>query len=438
MAFPAVAAAASQSFSTNSTNHNVTMPATVDAGDTLVVWFICNQATVTTPSGWTLEGTAVQDAQLRGSLYSKEATGSEGGTSVNFVTSANSLGMAQVYRVTGGGVVDAATMTNGESENPDPGTATASGGSADNLFLAFCGCANDGDYTAGPTNYTNLTQLDLNSSTDWAIGSARRNLAAASDNPGGFTFDAIEHWVAVALVIAPAGAGGTVHDMTGDLAGAGVLAGDLVIRRILDGDLSGAGTLAGDLVARRALAGDLPGAGVLAGTLEIVLNVHDMVGSVAGAGTLAGSMLRTLNMSGDLPGAGLLAGDLIPRRVLAGDLAGTGLLAGSMLRTRSLSGDILGTGILAGEIITFVVHDLSGQIVGVATLEGGMLRVRSLSGDVLGSSTLEGGLVRVVVHALSGGLVGRGRLRGRFLVKSPTPSSMDYRSVMRFRPRGRI
>ena len=57
------------------------MPATVDAGDLLLMHFVNDgNATVTTPAGWTLLNSTLNGTQVRSGWYYKLAAGTEGGT----------------------------------------------------------------------------------------------------------------------------------------------------------------------------------------------------------------------------------------------------------------------------------------------------------------------------------------------------------------------
>ncbi len=78
------------------------MPATVNARDLLLCIFTNDgAATVTTPSGWTSKGTQLSsNSGVRQRVFAKIASGSEDGTTVDFVTSASESAAAQVYRVT--------------------------------------------------------------------------------------------------------------------------------------------------------------------------------------------------------------------------------------------------------------------------------------------------------------------------------------------------
>lgn len=99
---------------TAATAHAVNMPATVNAGDLLIVtlslyWLATNPAgAITTPAGWTLPTGAKDDSNLAspGSLtcvtYVKSADGTEDGGTVDFVTDSNAVAAAYCTRIEAG------------------------------------------------------------------------------------------------------------------------------------------------------------------------------------------------------------------------------------------------------------------------------------------------------------------------------------------------
>lgn len=87
-------------FSSDVTDHPVNMPATVTSGNLLLMPFTSDGSpTITTPSGWTLLYSQSNGTVVMGCAFARVATGSEGGTTVNVVTSAAENAAAQVYRI---------------------------------------------------------------------------------------------------------------------------------------------------------------------------------------------------------------------------------------------------------------------------------------------------------------------------------------------------
>ena len=213
MAFPVIASVTASSFGTDATAHLVAMPATVDANDLLIVGFANDgSATVTTPGGWTLIQSDANSTAARLSSYYKIAVGNEDGTTVDFVTSATEKAAAQVYRITaaswhGTTPPETAAAATGGGAGPDPPSTNPAGWNVeDTLWIAMYGADDDDDASTYPTNYTNgtYTQSD-NSNASASMGSARRELAAASDDPGIFTIAAGEEWITITLAIRPSG-----------------------------------------------------------------------------------------------------------------------------------------------------------------------------------------------------------------------------------------
>ena len=219
LAAPVVASVTETAFGTDTTNHYVNMPATVNAGDLLIVLFTNDaSATVTTPDEWTQLASNANGSAVRLSIYYKIAAGTEGGTTVNFATSAAEQAAAQVYRITnwhGTTPPEISTAATGTNTRPDPASLDPAGWDvADTLWLAVAG-QDRGDQsgtTAYPASYTDgiSTQSSDPATTGVCrIHSARRVLAAASENPGAFTIPVSEEWVAFTIAVRPA-----QHDLT--------------------------------------------------------------------------------------------------------------------------------------------------------------------------------------------------------------------------------
>lgn len=97
---PNVVSITESTFGVDATDHLVAMPATVTSGNLLLMIFTSDaNPTVTTPSGWTLLYSHNNGTTVKGCVYARVATGSEGGTTVNVVTSAAENAAAQVWRI---------------------------------------------------------------------------------------------------------------------------------------------------------------------------------------------------------------------------------------------------------------------------------------------------------------------------------------------------
>ena len=207
--FPQVQSVTETSFGTDALNHLVAMPATVNSGDLLIVLsqFDGGVDPSGAPTGWSQLWTG------NGSGYAKVADGTEGGTTVDFATSASESGAAQTYRISdwygqlSGVEVGTAIGTSGTSI--DPPSLTATWGAANNLWIAAAFWQDDDETVTGggyPTNYTNgvdtLATGPIN--TNGSVGTARREFAAAdTENPGAFTITGSESVYANTIVIRP-------------------------------------------------------------------------------------------------------------------------------------------------------------------------------------------------------------------------------------------
>lgn len=197
--FPQVSSTNSITFNNDTTTHNVPMPATVDSGDLLIVFFTNDgSASVTTPSGWTQLFSASQSSNVRGGVYARAANGSEDSTNVDFVTSASEQAAAQVYRITswGGGTVangvavGTAVAASGSNANP-PLVQPTAWGTANTLWMVYAGfssASGSGVVSSYPSNYSSGATVSSGSSTSGAqTAVARRNLNADQEDPGSFS-----------------------------------------------------------------------------------------------------------------------------------------------------------------------------------------------------------------------------------------------------------
>jgi hypothetical protein len=124
MSAPVVASVTEIAFGTDTTNHYVNMPSTVDVGDLLIVLFANDRnESVTIPGGWTELASDASGPHIRSSVFYKIAAGTEGGTTVNFITSAAEEAAAQVYRITnwhGTTPPEISVAATGSDASPDP------------------------------------------------------------------------------------------------------------------------------------------------------------------------------------------------------------------------------------------------------------------------------------------------------------------------------
>jgi hypothetical protein len=202
-AFPVVAGTQTSVDAPGNTTNPVALPTGITAGELLIVLVGSTLCLPSTPSGWTqlFNVGSVSDNGLL--CFFKVATGSEG-ASVNVTLGSNGGGCANVaYRITGyQGSPEAATVLLGGT-TPDPPNLAPSWGSAKTLWIAACGNANTASDLTAPANYANLVQ-PREASKLVQCGSARRELEAASENPGAFANASNSTWTAAIIAIRPA------------------------------------------------------------------------------------------------------------------------------------------------------------------------------------------------------------------------------------------
>jgi hypothetical protein len=217
LAAPVATSVTETTFGTDATDHYVNMPATVDAGDLLIVIFTNDgDAIVTTPAGWTQLASNLSGTAVRLSVYYKIAAGDEDSTTVNFVASAGEQAAAQVYRITdwhGTTPPEISTAATGTGVRPNPASLDPVGwGAADTLWLAAAG-QDRGDQTGTtgyPAHYTDgVSTLSSNQTASCRILSARWVGTVASEDPGAFTIPVTEEWIAFTVAVRPA-----PHDLT--------------------------------------------------------------------------------------------------------------------------------------------------------------------------------------------------------------------------------
>lgn len=224
MTFP-VRSTTTTAFGTAATSHNVNMPATVAAGDLLIMWFFMGPSpgTVTEPSGWT------RIAQGICQLCWKIADGTEGGTTADFVTLNAIKAAANVDRITGwrngggtvftvpgGGIADVYYADTGPpGTQPDPPSNTPDPGAEDYLWLVMGVVNTSSANPTFPTNYTSGVTASSggsgSASTKVTGGVAERALNTTVQDPGAFTFGTTNtSWYAITMAIRPVSAASQV------------------------------------------------------------------------------------------------------------------------------------------------------------------------------------------------------------------------------------
>ena len=212
--YPSIRSKTSSRESSDRTSHDVSLPSVIEAGDTLLVVFVCDDNEKIT---WENEGTDwhviyEEDAGSSGPTMSiawKKAVGNEDGTTITVETGSSEESVHIAYAIQNAedpNVMppEASLESSGNNHNPDPASLSPLGGSKSYLWFAFYGCDDDDVAESYPSTYTNNRETYESSSDSGtcAIGAATRNYFASSDNPSTFTI-ANEQWEAATVALYP-------------------------------------------------------------------------------------------------------------------------------------------------------------------------------------------------------------------------------------------
>ena len=200
------------------------MPPTVNSGEllrSLIHLQAASTTTITTPVGWTeLWDSDDAAAPFRGASYAKVASGIEGGTTVDFVSSTATTAAAQVHRVTGwfGSLLGVEVATpNQVNASPTVGAPSlgVSWGADDNLWFAEGGCRDDDEtVTSYPDDYIGgaATVSGGGFNNGCSVFSAFRQFNDNFQTPGVFFLTGSEAWICNTMGVRP-GSGGAAADV---------------------------------------------------------------------------------------------------------------------------------------------------------------------------------------------------------------------------------
>ncbi|RYZ01715.1 MAG: hypothetical protein EOO73_34610 [Myxococcales bacterium] len=202
------------------TAHAVAMPTVVNPGDLLIA-LVSNRgasatSTVTTPPGWTqlfstLNGTGASAVRFGGYVKAGAGTEDVSPATVNFQTAADQHLAAQVYRVEAGSwtgslsdvVAGAAASGNSTTINPPP--LSPPWGSDLTLWLTAAAHGREFALSSSPPSYAGPERTNSSTASgNCTTLSARRELTAASEDPGNFVIATAIQWVAQTIAIRPA------------------------------------------------------------------------------------------------------------------------------------------------------------------------------------------------------------------------------------------
>jgi hypothetical protein len=212
---PSIAATNTTSVSVANTSHAINMPASISAGDLLMVIFALRDATntITWPGDWTMlcgEEQADASSRTRVEVGYKTAGGSD---SLTITSSGLDESASIAYRITGhhaSTAPECATASQATTVNPDPPALNPTNwGTENSLWIAGAVWSGSPTGSAYPTNYdSNQLEVDSGGGTNANVKAATRTASTASEDPGTFSISASTNVSAVTLGIRPAAATG--------------------------------------------------------------------------------------------------------------------------------------------------------------------------------------------------------------------------------------
>ena len=219
MAFPVVQSNTRTVFATADTSHLANYPATVDAGDLLLILWIhrnTDGATTTTPTGYSLIGSSASAGNTSFYVFAKSAAGTEDGGTIDIVTTVAKRGVAHLYRITGwfnsgtpaNDVEEAFANTSTSNPNP-PALNPANWGTEDTEWIAAFGWDEDSNaITVSGYSYANGQVSDKTGAGfgHHGLASCYADSAVASEDPSAFTMSNTNNAVAATIAIRPAAA----------------------------------------------------------------------------------------------------------------------------------------------------------------------------------------------------------------------------------------
>lgn len=185
---------------TDSTNHTVKLPSTLQSGWLLLALVTFDGTpTVTPPSGWSRLSTASGGTAVKGEVYYHIVTsGNESRTSVTFTTDVAEQGAAQVYAVANwsGSVSDIAistpvvsTAAAPDGTTADPPALTPSWGGNNTIWIAATHTSSSRTVTSGPSGYSPVyATRSGEDNTSGQMSSSYKITSSATEDPAIYTF----------------------------------------------------------------------------------------------------------------------------------------------------------------------------------------------------------------------------------------------------------
>ena len=194
-----------------SSSHSVGLPVGVQVGDRLLVGFVHDQpdsAVIDTHTGWTSLGTLNQGTNLRLTVLTRVATGSDALT-VTFVSAASQEAAWTAYCMTGNGGTPEVVPFSSGTASPADATAVTGLASGDYDSIIFLGVDNNGSPSHAvdgvPSGWTNLTTPGSNTAAVVVASMERSATGVTGFTPGAISFtNTADQWVSAHVVIAQA------------------------------------------------------------------------------------------------------------------------------------------------------------------------------------------------------------------------------------------
>ena len=172
------------------TDHIVSLPSGIVAGNMLLVFFYTRNFTITFPAGWTeLFQKVTYNGNGKFGAWYRIADGSEGST-ITVTTSSSGYSAHISYRIESySGIPECGIAVTADSYNPDPPNLSPSWGAENSLWIAACGYEEYQNASGYPADYSGGLSY-------YSISGAWRQLYAASEDPGTFTYPQITAYAA--------------------------------------------------------------------------------------------------------------------------------------------------------------------------------------------------------------------------------------------------
>lgn len=219
MAFPTVDAVNGNNSAGTTTNHVCALPSGINVSGKRILVFLTTRANgenPTFPSGWSVVSQGQIDTTFGvGTLVQHVTDGTEGytgdGSDTITATTTSACGSANTsFLISGSAAVEAGGASSNRTGAPDSGSFSPSWGGADTLWIAAALIGAGQSATFGyPASYTNDRLDRWNNSSGAMVMTARRTLAASSEDPGAFSLSTSRSWRAITVALQPTGGGGS-------------------------------------------------------------------------------------------------------------------------------------------------------------------------------------------------------------------------------------